>query len=137
MGVAPAQALATLRAAAADGRLDLLCERHRIRILTVFGSSIHQPDTARDLDVAVAVERGSELDLLALIADLAGLTGSDDLDVMVLNSAGPVARERALVGCLALYESAPGAFAHAQMAAVGEWMDTAWLRKLDLELLCR
>lgn len=135
MGARPEEALATLRAAATDGRLDVLCERHRIRILTVFGSAVRRPETARDLDVAVAVEHGADFDLLAFIADLADLTRSDDLDVMVLNRAGPVARERGLVGCLALYESAPGAYAQAQMAAVGERLDTAWLRALDLELL--
>lgn len=137
MGVRPAEALAALRAAADDGRLDRLCERHHLRILTVFGSAVSRPDTARDLDVAVAVEQGADLDLLALIADLAELTRSDDLDVMLLNRAGPVARERGLVGCLALYESVPGAYANAQMAAVGERLDTAWLRALDLELLRR
>lgn len=137
MGVAPAVALASLRSAAADGRLDALCERHDIRILTVFGSVVRTPGTARDLDIAVAFEHGANPDLLALIVDLTDLTSSDDMDVMVLNRAGPVARERGLVGCLALYESVPGAYANAQMAAIGERLDTAWLRALDLELMRR
>ncbi len=135
MGVAPGTALLTLRQAADDGRLDELCVRHRIRILTVFGSAVRDPATARDLDVAVAFERGSPPDLLALIDDLTVLTSSDDLDILVLDRAGPVARERALVGCLALYESGPGVYASAQMAAIGEWLDTAWLRALELEAL--
>ena len=55
--------------------------------------------------------------------------------MLVLDRAGPVARERALVGCLALYESESGAYARAQIAAVGERMDTDWLRALDLETM--
>ena len=135
MGTDPREALRRLQLAAGDGRLDALCERHSVRILTVFGSVVRPGGAPRDLDVAVGLEPGAAGDLLALIDDLSGLTGSEGIDVMVLHRAGPVARERALVGCLALYESEPGAYATAQMAAVGERMDTDWLRALDLETL--
>ena len=64
--------------------------------------------------------------MLALLDDLSRLTGSDDVDLMVLDTAGPVAKERALVGCLALFESETGAYADAQMAAMCERMDTDW-----------
>lgn len=57
------------------------------------------------------------------------------LDVLVLDRAGPVARERALVGCVPLYEDRPGAYATAQMAAMTERMDTDWLRALQLDWL--
>ena len=135
MGLDPRQALAVLREAAQDGRLDALCEAHDIRVLTVFGSALRATGSARDLDVAVRFECGCAGDLLALIDALTVLTGTDLLDVMVLNRAGPVARERALVGCLPLYESSSGAFAREQVAAVGERMDTAWLRALDLQTM--
>ena len=132
MGLDPRQALAVLREAAQDGRLDALCEAHDVRVLTVFGSALRATGSACDLDVAVRFEWGHAGDLLALIDALTVLTGTDLLDVMVLDRAGPVARERALVGCLPLYESSPGACAREQVAAVGERMDTAWLRALDL-----
>ncbi|MBC7677486.1 MAG: hypothetical protein H7233_00610 [Pseudorhodobacter sp.] len=135
MGADPRQALAVLRVAADDGRLDALCERHGVRVLTVFGSAIRPDGEPHDLDVAVLFAPTPAADLLALLDDLARLTGSDDLDVMVLDHAGPVARERALVGCVALYESGPGVYARAQIAAVGERMDTAWLRDFDLETM--
>ena len=32
-----------------------------------------------------------------------------------------------------LYENERGAYAVAQMAALAEWRDTAWLRRLDLQ----
>ncbi|MGI8723322.1 MAG: hypothetical protein ACR2JG_13980 [Geodermatophilaceae bacterium] len=38
---------------------------------------------------------------------------------------------------LALFESEPGAFASFQMAAIGEYLETDWLRDLDLDLLRR
>lgn len=137
MGSDPRTALLRLEQATADGRLDALCERHALRLVTVFGSAVRPDASPHDLDVAVRFEPGRRGDLLALIDDLAVLTGSDLLDVMVLDDAGPVARERALVGCIALYESEPGAYANAQMAAMCERMDTAWLRAQDLETLRR
>jgi len=135
MGTDPRAALQLLQLTAADGRLDALCERHAVRILTVFGSVVRPAGAPRDLDIAVGFEPGCAADLLALVDELSGLTGSDEIDVLVLDRAGPVARERALVGCLALYESESGAYARAQMAAVGERMDTDWLRALDLQTL--
>lgn len=137
MGTRPAEALARLTAAASDGRLDEVCAEHSVRVLTVFGSTVRDAAEARDLDVAVGFEHGSRPDLLLLIDALSRLTGSDDLDLLVLDRAGPVARERALVGCLPLFESSRGAYARARDRAMMERMETDWLRRLDLELLAR
>ncbi|MGH2760282.1 MAG: hypothetical protein ACRDKJ_12065 [Actinomycetota bacterium] len=73
--------------------------------------------------------------MLALLDDLVVVAGSDQIDLMDLGSAGPVARERAFVGCVALYERERGVFARMQMATILERLDTAWLRALDLELM--
>lgn len=135
MGSSPREALAVLRAAAEDGRLDALCERHQVRVLTVFGSAARGEATARDLDVAVLFEPGRPGDALGLVNELIDLTSSDDIDLMDLGRAGPVARERGLVGCLALYESESGAFAAVQVAAITARMDTQWLREMDLETM--
>lgn len=137
MGTDPRTGLQRLRAAASDGRLDRLSRRHGVRILTVFGSAVRPQQEPHDLDVAVGFEPGRRGDVLLLLDDLAELTCSDAIDLLVLDDAGPVARERALVGCVALYESEPMAYAIAQVAAVGERMDTDWLRALDLETLRR
>lgn len=136
MGTTPAQALGRLEQAAADGRLDGVAERHRVAALTVFGSAARRDPAARDLDVAVAFRRGVH-DLLALLDELAALTGSDDVDLLDLGVAGPVAREHALVGCVALYESEPGLLARLRGDAIVQRMDTDWLRRLDLDLLAR
>ncbi|GAA1326239.1 nucleotidyltransferase family protein [Pseudonocardia xinjiangensis] len=135
--VTPKEGLARLRAAAASGELDALCERHAVRVLTVFGSAAQDRPEARDLDVAVLSEPGASLDPIALITDLIELTGVQNLDLAHLNHGGPVLRERALVGSVPLFESAPGRFADAQTAAIGERIETDAMRRLDLELLSR
>jgi len=130
----PAEGLARLRAAAAAGGLEELCRRHRIRVLTVFGSAARDDPAARDLDVGVLLEPDAAIDYLPLIDDIERLTDAN-VDVVHLNAAGPVLRERALVGSVVLDESEPGAWASASTAAMLERMDTEWLRRLDLDLL--
>ncbi len=131
----PAEALERLREAAASGELDAFCARHAVRVLTVFGSAGRGEAVARDLDVGVLVEPGVPFDPVAAVADLIDLTGLGAVDLAHLNRGGPVLRERALVGSVALYESAPGALADAQVAAIAERIETDPMRRLNLELL--
>lgn len=99
--------------------------------MTVFGSAVPDAGGASDLDVAVATT--GPLDRLALVGDLADLTRSDDVDLLVLDGATPTARFAGLVSALPLHEAAPGLFARTQMAAALEFYETAWLRDLDLQ----
>jgi predicted nucleotidyltransferase len=131
----PRAGLSALRAAANSGALADLCRRHAIRLLVVFGSVLDPSRAPHDLDIAIAFERGTTPDLLTLLDELSAVTGVGSIDVLDLAHAGPVARERALVGTLPLYQSQPGVFANAQMAAMTERMETDWLRRLDLELM--
>ena len=110
--VTPAEGLVRLRAAADSGSLDALCERYAIRVLTVFGSAGRAEPQARDLDIGVFFEHGETPALLDLLVELDGVTGAEN-DVVHLNRAGPVLRERAFVGSVWLYESEPGALADA------------------------
>jgi hypothetical protein len=130
------EALGRLRAAARDGRLEALCRRHGIRLLGAFGSATDPswPDP-HDLDVAFQFEHGIRGDIVAVINGLVDLLHFQDVDVMDLGRADAVARTSGLVGGEPLYESQPGAFARAQEHAVKERLDTAWLRRIDLELL--
>jgi predicted nucleotidyltransferase len=130
----PRGGLARLREQAADGRLDALCEQHGIAVLTVFGSTARGDEEPRDLDIAVLHRPGRRVDYPALIGDLQQAADTD-IDLAVLDGAGPVLRERALVGSIPLYEWRAGEWARAAMAAVLERMDTAWMRRLDLDLL--
>ncbi|HKQ41985.1 MAG TPA: hypothetical protein VJT79_05845, partial [Pseudonocardia sp.] len=127
--------LRRLRDAAASGWLDAFCARHGVRVLTVFGSAGRGAANARDLDVGILTERGTPFDAVAAVADLVEPTGTDAVDVAHLNRGGPVLRERALVGSVALYESVPGALADAQAIAIGERIETDPMRRLNLRLL--
>lgn len=127
--------LQRLSTAAADGRLERLCHELGVSVLTVFGSAARDAGSARDLDVGALPVPGSRLDPVAVAAALVDLTGGAPVDLADLGRAGPLLRERALVGCLPLFEEPPGAFAAAQGAAIGERVDTDAGRRLDLELL--
>jgi predicted nucleotidyltransferase len=125
------EAAQRLVAAVADGTVDELCRRRRVRLLALFGSAASEAATA-DSDLDVAVEWLTAGDVVGLVDALTVITNFDRVDVAVLNGAGPTLRARALTG-RGLYENERGAFAVAQMAALAEWRDTAWLRRLDLE----
>ena len=131
----PAEALQRLRAAAESGVLDQFCRRHAVRVLTVFGSAGRGEECARDLDVGILTEPDAEFDLIAAIVELVELTGTDAVDLAHLNRGGPVIRERALVGSVALYESEPGALVEAQVVAIAERVETDPMRRLNLHLL--
>lgn len=132
--------LAVLRAAAGDGRLDALCDRLGIDLVSVFGSAVRSarpgdPEPA-DLDVAVRFGGSTGRDVLGVVNALSELAGVERVDVMDLARAGIVARSRALgPGALPLYERHRGDYARAQMAALTLEMDTEHLRRLDLQLL--
>jgi predicted nucleotidyltransferase len=118
----------------AGSAIDSLCERFAIQLLTLFGSAVDPTVTSPgDLDIAVQ-GASDDVDVLGLTDALVALTHCDSVDVTVLNRARPVVRAKALCG-IGLYEHTSGALARAQMAALGEWRDTAWLRRLDLERL--
>lgn len=135
-GSGPAAGLARLAELAADGRLDELCERHGIAVLTVFGSVARGAREPNDLDIAVLHRPGARVDYLALIGELQAAAGTD-IDLAVLDLSGPVLRERALVGAIPLYEHRPAEWQRAATAAALVRMDTAWMRRLDLDLLAR
>lgn len=132
----PHQALDRLRAAAGAGRLREICQRYGVGLLVAFGSAVRSSGTPNDLDLAVRFDTPRP-DVLGLLDELSTIAGTSKLDVMNLASAGPVARERALVGAVPLVEQPAGSFARAQLAAIMERMDTAWLRRLDLDLMAR
>ena len=135
--VTPREGLERLRAAAASGELSALCQRSHVNLLTVFGSAGRGEADPRDLDIGILTEHGADFDLFRFITEVIDLVGLEQVDVAHLNAAGPLLRERALVGSTILYEDEPGTWARASTAAVMERMDTEWLRRLSLELLAR
>jgi predicted nucleotidyltransferase len=117
-----------------NGELDAFVERNNLRLVTLFGSASRDEPTAHDVDIAVSARSGERLDILDVVNDLLALTGSDDIDVLDLDRAGPVARQHALFG-EPLYESEPGLYAREQDRASMERMDTEWFRMLNLKLM--
>ncbi len=128
-------ALAALRDAATSGALDEFCVRHRIRVLTVFGSAAREESGPRDLDVGALTEHDTPLDVVAAVTELTALAGFDGVDLVHLNRGGPLIRERALVGSVDLYESEPAALANAQVAAMAERVETDPMRRMNLRML--
>ncbi len=140
-GTTPRRALETLRRAATDGALDAFCDRHDLDLFIVFGSTA-DPDVAepRDLDVAVRCDptSGAQPDVVTIADELARWLDQDVIDVVDLARADVVLRSRALgPRTVPLLEGTRGAFAIAQMAAMAEEMETAPMRRRDLELLAR
>ncbi len=107
-------------------------ERFGIQVLSLFGSAATGAPHPSDLDVGVIA--GDSLDLVELVSELAELLGTDRVDVVDLNRASVVLKAEALAG-IPLYEVEPDQFVTEQIRAFGERMDTAWLRRLDLETM--
>ncbi|HEY3894066.1 MAG TPA: nucleotidyltransferase domain-containing protein [Pseudonocardiaceae bacterium] len=131
----PIDAARRLRAAAVDGRLEDLAEAHGLSLIVMFGSAARGQPDARDLDVAVGSRARSGLDVITVICAFMDLVGSDRVDLLDLDRAGPVARQHALVPGDPLYEYEPGEFVRQQMKASGQRLGTEWMRRLDLELM--
>jgi predicted nucleotidyltransferase len=128
-------ALDLLTDSAASGALATLCQEFAVDLLVVFGSALEEEAAPRDLDVAVRFADYDPSRVIDFLDRLGTLTRFGGIDLLVINSAGPVVREHALVNGSPLYEARSGAYANAQIAAVMERMETDWMRRLDLELL--
>jgi predicted nucleotidyltransferase len=122
-----------IRLAQGDG-LDELCSSLGIDLMVLFGSAARAEGEPHDVDLAVRFA-SSHGDVLRLLDELYLLTRFEGFDILDLRRARPVARERALVGCVPLYQSRSGLFANAQIAAIMERFDTEEMRRVELELL--
>ena len=100
--------LARLREAATTGAVAELCQRHDVDLLVVFGSVLGETSDPRDLDLAIRFGSSNETpEPLTILDDLYRLTGSERIDLMVLNRAAPLARERALTTGEPLFQARP------------------------------
>jgi predicted nucleotidyltransferase len=127
--------------ASRDGRLDEVCERFDVAVMSAFGSAIKESlIEPNDLDLGVIFRRdsapGGAKRRLELWSALVDLVGYEALDLVNLDVDNPVLRAEALTG-MPLYESVRGEYAEAQIAAVGERRDTAAMRRRNLELMAQ
>lgn len=143
-----------LRHAADSEELAELARRHQLELITLFGSSRKRPESAGDIDVAylpafrpagsqessrtqTAAASNSSRSLpthVQLMIDVEELTGCDQIDLMSLKQATPVALFAALAYGEPLYESQKGIFANQQIQAMGIFRDTAHFRDLALRM---
>lgn len=136
MNPSPYSALSHLRDAAVDGRLERLGEHLGLELLVAHGGAVSVSPARLPRDLDLAFRASWTTDVLDLTEGLYDITGFENLDLMNLDLAGPVARARALgPASEVLYERQKGLFASEQMAALAMEMDTRWLRRLDLELI--
>ena len=135
MGDVP-ETLRRLRADRDNGRLGELCARVGVDLLVLFGSARRDPERAGDIDVAYSFVHGLVGDDLAVVNALGEVYG-DDLDIMPLDRAGPVAAYAALGGGEVLVQRTLDKFADRQMAAFGDYVDTQRFRDLQLEMMRR
>jgi Polymerase beta, Nucleotidyltransferase len=126
-----------LRREARDGTLAGFCRDIGVDLLVAFGSAVNPawPVPPRDLDLAVLMS--GEVDVLTVINELVDHLRTAQIDLMDLSRADEVARAEALGRGELLYEATPGTFAEHQMFALAQAADTAWLRKIELEMLAR
>jgi len=112
-----------------------LCRRYDVSLLVLFGSAAAGAHRARDVDVAARFDPYDPGVVLTFLDELAGVAGTGQVDLLVLNTAGPVAREQALVFGEPLFMASPNLFAETQIAATMERLDTDVLRRQQLEML--
>lgn len=127
-------ALARLGQAEASGALETLCRRRRVDLLVLFGSALTS-QAPGDVDLAVAFEPGFSRNLLDFADELADLVPGDHLDIMPLDSAGPVAGQRALTRGRVLFATSPRAFFDRQTFFINHYIDTQPMRDALLESL--
>ncbi|MFC5381321.1 nucleotidyltransferase family protein [Aquipuribacter nitratireducens] len=132
--VTPEEGKARLLRAAESGALDEVCRRHGVRVLTVFGSAGRGEPGPGDLDVGVSFEPGVRPDVLGLATDLHDVAGRE-VDLGVVDGAAPLFRDRALMHATPVWESRPHEWINSAVEAHMTALDTAWLRRLDLDRL--
>lgn len=126
--------LANLNAVAAEGALERLCHSFGVDLLVMFGSAVDSSDPG-DIDIAVAFSHSSARDLIGFIDALNELVPGNHLDVMDLDSAGPVASQRALTRCKVLFAKTPKDFFERQIFAINYYIETKPLREAILKSL--
>lgn len=129
--------MTALRGDAASGVLAELCANVDVDLLLLFGSSVDDPQTASDVDLAFSVVGCKPGDELAVVVAVSEAYGYDHLDCMALNRADPVALMSAFWHGEVLVEGTPDKFAEGQLRAFGLYRDTQHLCDLTVEVFAR
>lgn len=102
-------------------------------LVLLFGSTVtglKGPES----DVDVGVLFGRKVDVSKELSGISQKFDQDEIDLMLLDSADPVARMAACEGIM-IHEDKPGRFAEFQSLSLRQFMDTERIRRAQEELL--
>lgn len=95
---------------------------HPLRLLVLYGSRARgDGHPGSDWDLGYLADDG--LDVLALLADVTTVLGTDDVDLVDLARASGLLRFRAATDGVVLHEAAPGVHHDFALAAALHWYD--------------
>lgn len=134
-GMTAAESLRLIRAHVASGRLAALADEFGLDLVVLHGSARRSPEEAHDVDLAYLPAPGVDVDPVAVEEAFSALVPGDDLDLMPLHRADPVAAYAALGRGEMLVERESGMFAERRIRAFGEYRDTQKFRDLALSLV--
>jgi predicted nucleotidyltransferase len=117
--------------------LAIFCKVERILLLILFGSRVRSSaDPSRDIDLAVQLKRGCEPSKLDLLYELGTLFQSGRIDLVLLTPmTQPLLRYEIYFKGRVLYEETEGLFEQGKLMAWKLYLDTAPLRKREIEYL--
>jgi predicted nucleotidyltransferase len=109
--------------------------RHPAVTLIVLFGSRSRDDVRSVSDWDFAYDASGSVDPLAIRADLAGVLGTDRVDIVPLDRASALLRYRVARDGVPLFERQPGNFARFWLSAVEFWCDVAPLVRAGHEAI--
>jgi uncharacterized protein len=117
--------------------LSVFCKKRGIELLILFGSrATGFTSPSSDIDLAVELKKGSEVSKLDLLYELETIFHPEAVDLVILTpSTTPLLRYEIFIRGRPLFEEAEGLFEQGKLKAWKLYLDTAHLRKRELEHL--
>jgi len=117
--------------------LSAFCRKWGIELLIIFGSRVTGFATpSSDIDLAVQLRRDSEASKLDLIYELDAIFYPEPIDLVILTpNTAPLLRYEIFFNGRVLFEEPEGLFEPGKLKAWKLYLDTAPLRKRELEHL--
>lgn len=123
--------------------MELSVEEQKLResgisLLVTFGSRTEGKERPKsDLDVGVCYQPGAGRDLLDTISIVTeAVSGVDtELDIVDLDRADPLLLFEVASRGRPVFESEPGSFEEFRIRAIKRYYDTAWIRRLERDVL--
>lgn len=119
-----------------EQHIAVICRKHKVRFLTLFGSRALGEEKARDTDIAVSFGRPiSAREELDFFYEMVRLFATDKLDVVVLDKADPILLKEVALHGRPLYEQGKGIFDEFIISAIAKYQDTKENRRIANELV--